>query len=192
MGRLGLSILPGFHRGMRGMGNVKAGSQVAVGFKYSTGSVLSDPPDIEDLIPTVIGCTYATGAFANVSAEVSRGIISNYLTVKVVPSIDFSQAEDIGGLIEGKLRECYPDFGALISSRDATSVFAVPQDPKLPAANVQLPPGSPGGPPAKTPSIIDSLSSSLGLGTGSTGSSSSLTRLIIPIGLAVLVAKAFK
>lgn len=201
MGRnLDLSILGRTRRGLRGLGNIKAGSLLAVGFKYSTGGLLYDPPDIEDLIQTVVGCTYATGAFANVSAEVSRGVLNNYLTVTVIPSIDFSQAEDIGGLIEGKLRECYPDFGALISKRDPTSLYSVPQDPNLPKATNQIAPGTPGGPPAPDKCAVDKDGkpregldyATCKLGLDSTGKGLGSSGLLFAIIAAVVIAKAFK
>jgi hypothetical protein len=112
--------------------------------------------------------------------------------VKGTASTAFGNVEDIGGLIEGRIRECYPQFAYFLDSRDSVAIIKVPQDPTIPKAAVEIPAGTPGGLPAPVPSIADSLLSSLGLSTASSAGGSSLTKLIIPIGLAVLVAKAFK
>jgi hypothetical protein len=192
MGRLSLTIIPTFHRGMRGLGDVKAGSEIAVGFKYSTGGLFEVLPDTDYTIATITGCLYGTGAFSSVFVETTGGIFSNYLTIKATLSTGFNQVEDIGGLIEGRIRECYPQFAPFIQSRDSVAVIKVPQDPTIPKAAVEIPAGTPGGLPAPVPSIADSLLSSLGLNAASSAGGSSLTKLIIPIGLAVLIAKAFK
>lgn len=190
MGDLGFTIIPRFQGGLRGLGEIRAGSEIAVGFKYTTLSL--DLPDFDQLAQTITGCLYGTGAFSNVSVEPSLGVFSNYLTVKATISTSFNQAEDIGGLIEGRIRECYPDFAQFLQSRDKVAVYKVPAAPNQPMATVPVPPGTPGGPPASVQSLTDSLFSSLGLGGGSSMSGTSLSKLIIPILLAVVVAKAFK
>lgn len=196
MGRLSFSILGGGLRGLRGgLGEIKAGSEVAVGIKYSTGSLFEDPPDIENLISTVIGCLYGTGAFSYVGAEVSRGFFDNYLTVKATLSTGFNQPEDIGGLIEGRIRECYPEFAPLIKGRDRVAVYKVPLDPSQPVASVQVPAGAPGGPPApdncSTKSGIDYLTCKAGFDGSASGGGIGSTGLILALLGAVIVSKVF-
>lgn len=201
-GSCGLGLLPFSilgravsYAGLRGLGEIRAGSEIAVGFKYSTGGIFDVLPDTDFTIATVTGCLYGTGAFSSVFAETTGGLFSNYLTVKATLSTGFNRAEDIGGLIEGRIRECYPQFAPFIKSRDPVAVIKVPVDPAQPVATMQIPAGTPGGLPADPcagKQGLDYVACKAGLDTGSGGGSLSLTKLIIPIGLAVLIAKAFK
>lgn len=141
----GLFFGLGNFQNLRGLGDttIRAGSKARVGFRYSCAFCLEtglDPPMIEN---TVEGCLYASGGFNTVKATVSTGLIyQDYLAVEVTTVFDFGKAEDIGGFIQEKLKECFPSFAGLIDGRDPTLVDAVPVGTPIPT--MQVPPGQNG------------------------------------------------
>lgn len=202
-GMMGLTVLPGFHRGMRGLrglGNLRAGSSVRIGFRYEPSLGEPSPASVKSALE---GCLYTTGAFTDLSVTVETSSIRYYyVTIRGVISIDFGKAEDVEGLIKGAVNSCYPDLTVTIAGFDPFVVDRVPAG--TPVDTIPVPAGTPGGPPASEapkgpdPCMVNSatgqqrqgldyLNCKLGLGT-----SSGLSTLVIPILLAVVVAKAFK
>ena len=196
---LDLSILGRNRGGLRGLGNVLAGSVLRVGFRYSCATcIFGGIPEPDEIRDTVQGCLSVTGDFTSVQTQVSEGsILQNYLTVIVTLSKDFGQAEDVGKAIQDQIKSCYPDLGNLIDQRDRTLIDAVPQGTPIPTR--QTTPNESGADPnrpdqclidpktGKERQGLDYLNCKLGLGT-----SSGLSTLIIPIIAAVVIAKAFK
>lgn len=135
----GLFFGLGNFQNLRGLGDttIRAGSKARVGFRYSCSFCLDtglDPPMIEN---TIEGCLYASGAFNTVKATVSTGLIyQDYVAVEVTTVFDFGKAEDIGGFIQEKIKECFPNFAGLIDGRDPTLVDAVPVGTPIPTMQV--------------------------------------------------------
>lgn len=185
---LDLSILGRTRRGLRGLGNVPGGSQIRVGFKYSPRIFRDSSLDPRTVKQTVEGCLYGTGAFNSVTAEYTKGTLSEYVTIRATTGTDFGSPEDIANLIENRIRECYPDLGVQIDRRDQILVDAVPQGTNISTIPVESRPPAPN----QSQPGSDSLLSLVGLGGASNSGTSNSTSLIIPILLAVVIAKAFK
>jgi len=190
LGRMAFSILP---RGLSGLGDIKTGSRVRVGFRYSCATCLPGSiPDDAELINTIQGCLYATGAYSSVSVSISHGIVyQDYLTVSLTTAIDFGKAEDIGGQVQATLQQCYPDFSNLIDSRDAVLVDAVPVG--TPIQTVDVPAGTPGGPPAPdkcaTKQGLEYLSCKAGLDSSGAGFGLGTTGILLLLVAVVALAK---
>ena len=108
-------------------GVLVAGSRVRVGFAVAAANPDSSfYPDYNVIFPDIEGCLYNTGQFEFVELFLSEGgyFAKDYITVVAITALDFTQAEDFGGLVAQQIGDCAPSL--IVIRRDPVKVDAVP------------------------------------------------------------------
>ncbi len=217
--RNAFSILPVVSGG--GLGAtvaIPAGSKVRIGIRYScellVGTLpvpLCKPgsvPAPETVKQNVQSCLLTTGEFFYVQAQVSQGIVQDYVTISAQTRSDFATDQNLIDFVYGRLLACFPAFVNVIRNFDPVTIDAYPASMPPPPATVPTQPSqgssarqAPGtAQPTPDPCLYDKAGNqrkgldyySCKLGLDSVGAGLGTTSVVLLIIGAVVLAKALK
>ena len=174
-------------------GVLVAGSRVRVGFAVAAANPDSSfYPDYNVIFPDIEGCLYNTGQFDFVELFLSEGgyFAKDYITVVAITALDFTQAEDFGGLVAQQIGDCAPSL--IVVRRDPVKVDAVPDAAAGSSGGQQV--NNQEGQTPNTPGKCDNLSfvDAIGCNLGLSAEGAGIGVAVLGIGVLVLLVVVLK